>query len=80
MNARTQRFSGSGLILFKKLSFKYGIDPDNIYNFDVTGLAMGLTATAKVITWAEYYSSQSLLLRGICEWVTTIECSSMHYF
>ena len=34
---------------------QYGIDPDDIYNFDETGFAMGLTATAKVITRSEYY-------------------------
>ena len=34
---------------------QYGIDPDDIYNFDETGFAMGLTATAKVVTRAEYY-------------------------
>ena len=34
---------------------QYGINPDDIYNFDETGFAMGLTATVKVITRAEYY-------------------------
>ena len=30
-------------------------DTDDIYNFDETGFAMGLTATAKVVTRSEYY-------------------------
>ncbi|OBT38517.1 hypothetical protein VE00_11195 [Pseudogymnoascus sp. WSF 3629] len=34
---------------------QYGILPDDIYNFDETGFAMGLTATTRVITRAEYY-------------------------
>lgn len=34
---------------------------------------MGLTATAKVITRAEYYGRRSLLQPGNREWVTVIE-------
>lgn len=55
---------------------QYGIDPDDIYNFDETGFAMGLTATAKVITRAEYYGRRSLLQPGNREWVTAIECTN----
>ena len=44
-------------------------------NFDETGFAMGLTATAKVVTRAEYYGRRSLLLPGNREWVTSIECT-----
>ena len=56
--------------------FQYGINPDDIYNFDETGFAMGLTATAKVITRAEYYGRRSLLQPGNREWVTAIECTN----
>ena len=56
--------------------FQYGINPDDIYNFDETGFAMGLTATAKVITRAEYYGWRSLLQPGNREWVTAIECTN----
>lgn len=55
---------------------QYGIDPDDIYNFDETGFAMGLIATAKVITRAEYYGRRSLLQPGNREWVTGIECTN----
>ena len=55
---------------------QYGIDLDDIYNFDETGFAMGLTATAKVITRAEYYGWRSLLQPGNCKWVTAIECAN----
>jgi hypothetical protein len=33
---------------------KYGILDDDIYNFDETGFALGLTATAKVVTRTSY--------------------------
>ena len=54
---------------------QYGINPDDIYSFDETGFAMGLTATAKVITRAEYYGWR-LLKPGNREWVTAIECTN----
>ena len=52
---------------------EYGIADDDIYNFDETGFAMGLTATAKVVTRAEYYGRRSVLQPGNREWVTVIE-------
>ena len=52
----------------------YGINPDDIYNFDETGFAMGLITTAKVITRREYYGRRALLQPGNRAWVTTIEC------
>ena len=64
----------NGFRLSKKRSFQYGIDPDDIYNFDETGFAIGLIATAKVITRKEFYGRRSLLQPGNRAWVTTIEC------
>ena len=55
---------------------QYGILLEDIYNFDETGFAMGLTATAKVITRAEYYGRRPVLQPGNREWVTTIESIS----
>jgi hypothetical protein len=52
---------------------EYGIAEDDIYNFNETGFAMGLTATARVITRAEYYGRRSVLQPGNREWVTVIE-------
>ena len=60
--------------LVQKTILQYGIDPDDIYNFDETGFAMGLIATAKVVTRAEYYGRRPLLQPGNRTWVTTIEC------
>ena len=52
---------------------RYGIPPDDIYNFDETGFAMGLVSTAKVVTRAEYYGRRSVLQPGNREWVTAVE-------
>jgi hypothetical protein len=40
---------------------KYSILPEDIYNFDETGFAMGLYATAKVITESDRYGRPNLL-------------------
>jgi len=52
---------------------QYGILPENIYNFDETDFAMGLTATAKIITRADCTGRRPLLQSGNREWVTVIE-------
>jgi hypothetical protein len=39
----------------------HGIVPEDIYNFDETGYAMGLTATAKVVTRAELYGKRQVI-------------------
>ncbi|EED15968.1 conserved hypothetical protein [Talaromyces stipitatus ATCC 10500] len=52
---------------------EYGILPEDIYNFDETGFAMGLCATAKVITGSDRYARPKLLQPGNREWVTAIE-------
>jgi hypothetical protein len=41
-----------------------GIQPEDIYNFDKTGFAMGLIATAKVVTRSEYYGQRVILQPG----------------
>ncbi|KAJ5169708.1 uncharacterized protein N7500_002491 [Penicillium coprophilum] len=62
--------------LVQNTILQFGIDPDDVYNFDETGFAMGLIATAKVITRSEFYGRRSLLQPGNREWVTTIECAN----
>lgn len=59
--------------LVKKTILENGIDPDNIYNFNKTGFAIGLIATAKVITKAEYYGQRAILQPRNRDWVTSIE-------
>ena len=51
---------------------KYGIADEDIYNFDETGFALGLTATAKVIT-RRTIGRRAILQPGNREWVTSIE-------
>jgi hypothetical protein len=53
---------------------QHGIAQEDIYNFDETGFAMGLVATAQVVTRADYYGKASFVQPGNREWVTSIEC------
>ncbi|KAG2001207.1 hypothetical protein GB937_010394 [Aspergillus fischeri] len=53
---------------------QHGIAQEDIYNFDETGFAMGLVATARVVTRADYYRKASLIQPGNREWVTSIKC------
>jgi len=54
---------------------QHGIALEDIYNFvDETGYAMGLVATAKVVTRAEMIGQPFIVQPGIREWVTSIEC------
>ncbi|EEA24967.1 conserved hypothetical protein [Talaromyces marneffei ATCC 18224] len=55
---------------------EYGILPEDIYNFDETGFAMGLCATAEVITGSDRYARPKLLQPGNREWVTAIEATN----
>jgi hypothetical protein len=50
-----------------------GIQPEDIYNFDETGFAIGLISSQKVVTRAKYYGRRSILQPGNREWVTAIE-------
>jgi hypothetical protein len=51
-----------------------GIQPEDIYNFDETGFAMGLISTQKVVTRIDMYGKGRRLLQpGNREWVTAIE-------
>jgi hypothetical protein len=53
---------------------QHGIALEDIYSFDETGFAMGLVATARVITRADYYGKARLVQPGNQECVTLIEC------
>ncbi|OAA33854.1 DDE superfamily endonuclease, CENP-B-like protein [Metarhizium rileyi] len=53
---------------------KYGITSDDIYNFDESGFAMGISSIQRIITSAEYYVKRDILQSGNREWVTAIEC------
>ncbi|ODM17100.1 hypothetical protein SI65_07499 [Aspergillus cristatus] len=53
---------------------QHGIVYEDVYNFDETGYAMGLIATAKVVTRADMYGRRQVIQPGNREWVTSIEC------
>lgn len=55
---------------------KYGIQEEDIYNFDETGFQMGVITTAKVITSSERAAKPVCIQPGNREWVTAIECVS----
>ena len=58
----------------QRVKDQYGIQDEDIYNFDKTGFAMGLIATTKVVSRAEMPGKPWLIQPGNREWVTTIEC------
>jgi hypothetical protein len=60
--------------MLKAIQNNNGILDEDIYNFDETGFAMGLIATAKVVTRSEILGRPKLLQPGQREWVTAIEC------
>jgi hypothetical protein len=53
---------------------QWGIQDDDIFNFDETGFSMGLIANTKVVTRASMPGKPHLIQPGNREWVTTIEC------
>lgn len=53
---------------------QYGIVNEDIYNFDETGFAMGIAATAKVICSSDRQGKPSIIQPGNREWVTVVEC------
>jgi hypothetical protein len=52
---------------------KYGILEQDIYNFDEAGFAMGVIATAKVVTSSEARSRPKTIQPGNREWVSIIQ-------
>ena len=57
---------------------KYGIQEEDIYNFDETGFQMGVITTAKVVTGSERSLRPVIIQPGNREWVTAIECASSY--
>jgi hypothetical protein len=56
---------------------KYGIQEQDIYNFDETGFQMGVISTAKVVTSAERSNRPIAVQPSNREWVTAIDCISL---
>lgn len=57
---------------------KYGIQEEDIYNFDETGFQMGVITTAKVVTGSERAGRLVCVQPGNREWVTVIESISSY--
>jgi hypothetical protein len=55
---------------------KYGIQDNDIYNFDETGFQMGIASTMKVVTAAERRQNPKRVQPGNREWATVIESIS----
>ncbi len=53
---------------------QYGISDEDIFNFDETGFAMGITSASKVVTSSEISGKPQLLQPGNRDWVAAIEC------
>ena len=58
--------------LVRNVVAKYGILEQDIYNFDEAGFAMGVIATAKVVTSLEAKSRPKTTQLGNREWVSII--------
>ncbi|KFY06347.1 hypothetical protein V491_08688, partial [Pseudogymnoascus sp. VKM F-3775] len=66
---------------FKRLQAivaKYGIDENDIHNFDETSFQMGVIATAKVVTSSDRAGQPRTMQPGNREWVTIIETIGIH--
>ncbi|KAJ5135285.1 uncharacterized protein N7515_004563 [Penicillium bovifimosum] len=63
--------------LVEKSIAQYGITSEDIYNFDESGFAIGVSATSKDITQS-FYTGRRGVLPGHGDWVTVIEtiCAS----
>jgi Tc5 transposase DNA-binding domain len=59
--------------LVRNVRTKYGIQDDDVYNFDETGYILGIAATTKVITAADKQKPKQVQ-PGNREWVTAVEC------
>jgi hypothetical protein len=55
---------------------KYGIQDNNMYNFDETGFMMGMHNTSAVVTASERRSRPKSLQQGNQEWTTSVVCVS----
>ena len=52
---------------------KYGVNPDDIHNFDETGFQMGIIGSMKVVTGSERRTRPNLVQPGDREWATVIQ-------
>lgn len=53
---------------------KYGIQPEDLYNFDETGFMMGMITSSVVVTRSDRRGKAKSVQPGNREWATVIEC------
>jgi hypothetical protein len=58
--------------LFQNVKVKYGILDDDIYNFDETGVQMGVIISGMIVTTSDGLGRAKLAQPGNREWVTVI--------
>ena len=59
--------------LVRNTKAKYGIQEDDIYNFDETGFMMGVMSTDMVVTSSDRHSNTKLVQPGNREWIIVIQ-------
>ena len=64
---------GKWFELVKNFVAKYGIQEEDIYNFDETGFMMGQIESSMVVTNSERSSKPKMAQPGNREWVTVIQ-------
>ena len=62
--------------LVQNTKAKYGIQDDDMYNFDETGFMMGMHNSSAVVTASDRRSKPKSLQQGNREWVTSVVCVS----
>lgn len=60
--------------LLRNMMAKYGIQEEDLYNFDETGFMMGMITAAMVVTRADRRGKAKSVQPGNQEWATVIEC------
>jgi hypothetical protein len=64
---------GDWFELVRNVKAKYGIQDDDVYNFDETGFMMGVIGTELVVTGTEKRNRPKTVQPGNREWVTVIQ-------
>ena len=64
----------SWFALLRNMMAKYGIQPEDLYNFDETGFMMGQITSFMVVTRSDRRGKAKSVQPGNREWATVIEC------
>jgi len=59
--------------LIKETKTKYGVQDNNIHNFNKTGFQIGVIRSMKVVTGSKRHAQPKLIQPGDQEWVTIIQ-------